>query len=50
MFLGLGGLLLLIWVVGFVFFHVTFFGIHFLILLAVIAIVFHFLRGRSTTV
>ena len=46
MFLGLAGLLLLIWVLSFVVFHVAFFGIHILIILAVVAVVFHFLRGR----
>ncbi len=46
MFLGLGGLLLVLWILGFTVFHVTGFAIHILIILAVISVVFHFLRGR----
>lgn len=46
MFLGLGILLLVLWILGFAVFHVTAFAIHILVILAVISIVFHFLRGR----
>lgn len=46
MFLGLAGVLLVLWVLGFVVFHVSAFAIHILIILAVISVVFHFLRGR----
>jgi hypothetical protein len=45
MFLWLAGILVLIWIVSFVLFHIAAFGIHILVLLAVVAIVFHFLRG-----
>jgi hypothetical protein len=46
MFLGLGLLLLVLWILGFVVFHVSAFAIHILIILAVISIIFHFVRGR----
>ncbi len=45
MFLWLAGILVLIWILGFVLFHIAAFGIHILIILAVVAIIFHFLRG-----
>jgi Family of unknown function (DUF5670) len=50
MFLGLGLVLLLLWVGGFVVFHVSAFAIHILLILAVVSVVFHFLRGSSSTV
>jgi hypothetical protein len=50
MFLGIGILLVLLWLGGFVMFHTAGFLIHILLLLAVISIVFHFLRGRTGTV
>lgn len=45
MFLVLGIVLFLAWIGGFVIFHVTAFVIHILLILAIISIVFHFLRG-----
>ena len=50
MFLGIGILLVLLWLGGFVMFHTAGFLIHILLVLAVISFVFHFLRGRSRTV
>ena len=50
MFLGLGVLLLLLWLGGFFVFHVTAFFIHILLILAVISIVFHFMRGAASAV
>ena len=45
MFLGLGLVLLLLWIGGFVVFHVSAFVIHILLILAVISIIFHFMSG-----
>ena len=43
-------ILLLGWVFGFFAFHVTSFAIHILLIVAVIALVMHFMRGgRRTT-
>jgi Family of unknown function (DUF5670) len=50
MFLGLGVLLLLLWLGGFFVFHVTAFFIHILLILAVVSIIFHFMRGVASTV
>jgi hypothetical protein len=51
MFLGLGFVLLLLWLGGFfVVFHVTAFFIHILLILAVVSIIFHFMRGAASTV
>ncbi len=47
MWLGLGVILLLLWLGGFFVFHVTAFFIHILLILAVISIVFHFMRGTA---
>ena len=47
MFLAIALLLLLAWIAGFVVFHVTAFFIHILLILAVIAIIVHYIRGRS---
>ena len=47
-FLGLALLLALLWVGGFVFFHVAGFMIHLLLILAVISLVLHLFRGRRT--
>jgi Family of unknown function (DUF5670) len=41
-------ILVLAWIGGFVVFHVAGFLIHLLLIFAVISIIFHFLRGRST--
>ncbi len=45
MFLILAVVLVLAWVGGFVVFHVASFGIHLLLILAVIAVILHFVRG-----
>ncbi len=45
MFLILGIVLLVAWILGFTVFHVASLGIHILIILAVISIIFHFIRG-----
>ena len=45
MFLVIGIILVLAWIGGFVVFHVSSFLIHILLILAVISIIFHFLRG-----
>jgi hypothetical protein len=47
MFLGLFGLLLVLWLLGFFAFHVAGGLIHLLLIVAVIALVVHFVRGRS---
>jgi len=47
MFLALGIFLLVAWVFGFVFFKVTAFAIHLLIVVALIAFIAHFIRGRA---
>lgn len=49
MFLGIAVLLLILWVLGFFIFPVVGGLIHVLLIIAVIAIVWHFLKGRSTT-
>ena len=50
MFLGLGLLLLLLWLGGFLVFHVTAYFIHILLILAVVSVIFHFMRGASSAV
>jgi hypothetical protein len=50
MFLAIGLLLLLLWLGGFFVFHVTAFFIHILLMLAVVAIIFHFMRGAASAV
>ena len=50
MFLILALVLILAWVGGFFMFHTAGFLIHLLFVFAVISIIFHFLRGRSSTV
>jgi hypothetical protein len=47
MFLVIGIVLFLLWIGGFFLFHITSFFIHILLILAVIVIVFHFLRGAA---
>ena len=47
MFLGLAILLVLLWVGGFVIFHVSSFLIHILLVLAVISLVMHLFTGKS---
>ena len=50
MFLTLFIILLLAWIFGFTLFHVTSFLIHVLLIAAVISLIMHFVRPRSTTV
>jgi hypothetical protein len=50
MFLGIGIVLALLWLGGFLMFHTAGFLIHILLILAAISIVFHFLRGNARTV
>jgi Family of unknown function (DUF5670) len=47
MFLGIGILLVLLWLGGFFMFHTAGFLIHILLILAVVSFVFHFLRGNT---
>jgi hypothetical protein len=47
MFLAIGIVLVIIWLVSFLAFHTAGFLIHILLILALISIVFHFLRGRN---
>ena len=49
MFLALGVILLLGWLLGFVVFHVSSFLIHILILAALASFVFHLISGRKAT-
>ncbi|MBW4028109.1 lmo0937 family membrane protein [Acidipila rosea] len=48
MFLVLAVVLVLAWIGGFVVFHVSSFLIHLLLILAVISIIMHFVRGSRT--
>ena len=48
MFLGLAVVLLVLWLLGFLAFHVAGGLIHLLILFAVISFVVHFMRGRTS--
>jgi Family of unknown function (DUF5670) len=50
MFLAIGVILLLLWLGGFFVFHVTALFIHILIILAVVSIIFHFMRGAASAV
>ncbi|HEX4065700.1 MAG TPA: lmo0937 family membrane protein [Acidobacteriaceae bacterium] len=50
MFLILALALVVAWVFGFIVFHTAGFLIHLLLIFAVISIIFHFLRGRSSAV
>ena len=47
MLLALAVLLAVLWLLGFTAFHVTSFAIHLLIVLAVIALIVHFVQGRG---
>jgi hypothetical protein len=49
MFLLLAVILAALWIGGFTVLHVTSFAIHLLIVMAVISVVLHFVRGRSVT-
>ena len=46
MFLGLFAVLLVLWLLGFLAFHVAGGLIHILLIIAVISLVMHFVRGR----
>ncbi len=46
MFLVIGIILLVLWIGGFVVFHISAFAIHILLILAIISIVFNFIGGR----
>jgi hypothetical protein len=50
MLAAIAGILLVLWLLGFVAFHVTASTIHILLVLAVIFVVMHFVRGRGATV
>lgn len=50
MFLIIALVLVIAWIGGFVVFHTAGFLIHLLLIFAVISLVFHLLRGRSSTV
>lgn len=47
MWIIIGLVLVLLWLGGFLVFHIAGFAIHLLLLLAVISIIFHFLRGGT---
>ncbi len=47
MFIGLFGILLVLWLLGFFAFHIAGGLIYILLVIAVIALVMHFVRGRS---
>ncbi len=49
MFLVIAVILALAWVAGFVVFHVSAAAIHLLLLLAVVGVVVHLVRGRGAT-
>ena len=49
MFIFLAIILAALWIGGFTVMHVTSFAIHILLVLALISIVMHFVRGRRTT-
>ena len=48
MILGIAALLVVLWLLGFFAFHIAGGLIHILIVLAVIAVVWHFLAGRKS--
>lgn len=48
MFLIIGLVLVVLWIIGFFTMHTAGFLIHILLILAVISIIFHFLRGSRT--
>lgn len=50
MILGLALLLFVLWLLGIVAFHVSSFAIHVLLILAVVALVWHFVAGRSARI
>jgi hypothetical protein len=50
MLAGIAGVLLVLWLLGFLAFHVSSGFIHILLVLAVISLVMHLVRGRDVTV
>jgi hypothetical protein len=50
MFIILAVILALAWIFGFTVYHVASAGIHLLLLLAIISVVVHFVRGRRSVV
>ena len=50
MLAAIAGVLLVLWLLGFLAFHVTTGTIHILLVLALIFVVMHFFRGRGATV
>jgi uncharacterized membrane protein YqjE len=49
MFLGLGAILLIAWILSFAVFHIAGAFIHLLLVVAVIACIWHFVSGRKKT-
>ena len=49
MFIALAVILALAWVLGFTVMHVSSFAIHLLIVLAIVSVVTHLVRGRRVT-
>lgn len=50
MFLLIFAILLVLWILGFTVFHVASALIHLLLIVAVISLIVHFVRGRTTAV
>lgn len=50
MLLAIAAILLVLWLLGFLVIHVGGAFIHLLIVIAVIVVIFHFVRGRGTRV
>ena len=48
MLIALAAILFLAWILGFTVFHISSMAIHLLVLLAVVSVVVHFVRGRTT--
>ncbi len=49
MLVAIGVVFLVLWALGFLVFHVTVAFIHLLLIIAVVAIVLHFVRGRGVS-
>jgi len=47
MWLGIAAVLVLAWIAGFFLLHVSSFLIHLLLLVAVISLIYHFVKGRG---
>ncbi len=50
MLAAIAGILLVLWLLGFLAFHVTVGAIHLLLVIAIVLFVLHFFRGRGATV